>query len=369
MITFARLEAMSLTNARQRVHVALFAWAVISVSFHVVSATAAGLTAKSAIASGYASRADVRLLVDELAKEQGFDRKQLLRWFAAAQFQPKIVAAMQRPIVEPPKWFEYAPQFLSPERIEGGVAYFRAHQADLERAERRFGVPAEIIVAIIGVETFYGRNLGSYRVFDALTTLAFDYPRRAPFFRAELEDFLRLTRDQGISPLMPKGSFAGAMGVPQFMPGSYLRYAVDFDGDGKVDLWTSSADVIGSIANYLARHDWQPGGPVLLPATIDGDARDAMLRKLDGGMSERRSLFAWEDDGVAADALASELPIDPVGLLMLEEQPVNGEDRASYWIACPNFYAITRYNRSRLYASAIFTLAQAVKTARESAGR
>ena len=369
MITFARLKAMSPTNAHQRVHVALFAWAVISVSFPAVSATAAGLTGKSAIASGYASRADVRILVNELANEQGFDRKQLLRLFAAAQFQPKIVAAMQRPIVEPPKWFEYAPQFLSRERIEGGVAYFSAHQADLERAERQFGVPAEIIVAIIGVETFYGRNLGSYRVFDALTTLAFDYPRRATFFRAELKDFLRLTRDQGISPLVPKGSFAGAMGVPQFMPGSYVRYAVDFDGDGKIDLWTSGADVIGSIANYLARHDWQSGGSVLLPATIDAGARDAVLRKLDGGMSERRSLSAWEDDGVAADALASELPVDPVGLLMLEEQPVNGEERASYWIACPNFYAITRYNRSRLYASAVFNLAQAVKAARESAVR
>ncbi|HEY4138280.1 MAG TPA: lytic murein transglycosylase, partial [Casimicrobiaceae bacterium] len=248
---------MSPANGHHRVHIALFAWAVISVSLPAVCATAAALTAKSGIASGYASRADVRILVDELAREQGFDRKQLLRWFAAAQFQPKIVAAMERPIVEPPKWFEYAPQFLSRERIEGGVAYFRAQQADLERAERQFGVPAEIIVAIIGVETFYGRNLGSYRVFDALTTLAFDYPRRAMFFRAELKDFLRLTRDQGISPLVPKGSFAGAMGVPQFMPGSYVRYAVDFDGDGKTDLWTSGADVIGSIANYLARHDWQ----------------------------------------------------------------------------------------------------------------
>src|SRR5438067_1460074 len=163
------------------------------------------------------------------------------------------------------------------------------------------------VVAIIGVETYYGRNMGSYRVFDALTTLAFDYPRRAAFFRGELKSFLRLTHDQRISPLAPKGSFAGAMGVPQFMPGSYLRYAVDFDGDGKVDLWTSDADAVGSVANFLARHDWQRGGPVMFPATIGADDRDAILRKLDGGMSERRSLFEWENDGVAADALASEL--------------------------------------------------------------
>ena len=360
---------MSSTNAHSRFRVALFAWATLCVSFFNASALAAGVKDASAAGSGYARRADVRFLVDDLATERGFDRKQLLRWFAAAQFQPKIIAAMERPIVEPPKWFEYAPKFLSAERIEGGIAYFRAHEADLARAEREFGVPAEIIVAIIGVETFYGKNLGTYRVFDALTTLAFDYPRRATFFRGELKDFLRLTRDQAISPLTPKGSFAGAMGVPQFMPGSYLRYAVDFDGDGKIDLWSSGADIIGSIANYLARHDWQRGGPVLLPATIDADARDAILRKLDGGMSERRSLSAWEDDGVAADALASELPADPVGVLMLEEPPVDGDERASYWIACPNFYAITRYNRSRLYAAAVFNLAQAVKTVRDYGGR
>ena len=355
---------MSPTNARTPFQIAVVACIVVWTSLSAASLEAA-TTIRQPLSSGYANRADVRMFVDELAKEQGFDRRQLMRWCAAAQFQPKIVAAMQRPIVEPPKWFDYAPQFPSAERIDGGVAYFRAHEEDLARAEREFGVPAEIIVAIIGVETYYGRNLGNYRVFDALTTLAFDYPRRAAFFRGELKSFLRLAHDQGISPLAPKGSFAGAMGVPQFMPGSYLRYAVDFDGDGKVDLWTSGADAIGSVANYLARHDWQAGGPVLLPATIDAAARDTIVGKLDGGLSERRSLFAWEDDGVFADALASELPVDPVGLLMLEEQPVGGEERASYWIACPNFYSITRYNRSRLYASAVFNLAQAVKTARD----
>ena len=309
------------------------------------------------------------MFVDELVAGHQYNRRQLLRWFDAAQFQPKIVAAMERPIVEPPKWFEYAPQFLSAERIDGGVAYFRAHEDELARAEREYGVPAEIIVAIIGVETFYGRNVGSYRVFDALTTLAFDYPRRAAFFRGELKDFLLLMQEQGISPLTPKGSFAGAMGVPQFMPGSYRRFAVDFDGDGRIDLWESSADVVGSVAHYLARHDWQAGQPVLLPATIDAAEQDAIARKLDGGISERRPMWSWEADGVTADALASAVPAEPVGLLMLEEQPVNAEEHASYWIACPNFYAITRYNRSRLYAAAVFQLAQAVKAARENGRR
>ena len=314
----------------------------------------------------YAERADVRAFIDELVLEQGFDKRALMRWFAAARFQPRIVAAMDRPIVEPPKWYEYAPQFLTPERIDGGVAFYARNAAALTRAEREFGVPADIVVAIIGVETFYGRNLGSYRVLDSLVTLAFDYPRRATFFRGELKEYLRLTREQGLSPLTPKGSFAGAMGVPQFMPGSYRRFAVDFDGDGHVDLWTNATDAIGSVANFLARHDWQPGEPVLLPATIDADARDAVLRKLDGGISERRSFAAWEIDGVTADVLASQTPQDAVGVLALEEAPVEGAERASYWIACANFFVITRYNRSRLYASAVWSLAEAIRMARET---
>jgi membrane-bound lytic murein transglycosylase B len=358
---------MSLPFAHPLRCATLLACAIAAVSISISPVMAATKTAKAA--HGYAQRADVRVLVDELVAGHQFDRRQLLHWFAAAQFQPKIIAAMQRPIVEPPKWFEYAPQFLSAERIDGGVAYFRAHEDDLVRAEREYGVPAEIIVAIVGVETYYGRNTGRYRVFDALTTLAFDYPRRAAFFRGELKDFLLLMQEQGISPLAPKGSFAGAMGVPQFMPGSYRRFAIDFDGDGKIDLWESSADVVGSVAHYLARHDWEAGQPILLPATIDAAEQDAIARKLDSGISERRPMFAWESDGVTADALASEVPAEPVGVLMLEEQPVDGEERASYWIACPNFYAITRYNHSRLYAAAVVQLAQAVKAAIDNGRR
>jgi membrane-bound lytic murein transglycosylase B len=347
--------------------------ALSAASFAVERADAATRTAPPADtgapadpAHRYAERSDVRAFVDELVAEQGFDKRALTRAFAAARYQPRIVAAMDRPLLEPPKWYEYAPQFLTPERIDGGVAFHARNAAALERAEREFGVPADVIVAIIGVETYYGRNLGSYRVFDALTTLAFDYPRRATFFRGELKEFLRLTREQGLSPLTPKGSFAGAMGVPQFMPGSYRRFAIDFDGDGHVDLWASTTDVIGSVANYLVRHDWQPGEPVLLPATIDAGERDAVLRKLDGGISERRTLAAWEADGVTADALASQLPADTVGLLALEDPPADGSERATYWIACANFFAITRYNRSRLYASAVWSLAEAIRKAREA---
>jgi membrane-bound lytic murein transglycosylase B len=306
---------------------------------------------------------DVRAYIDELAREHGFSRATLRRWFRDARYQPGIVAAMQRPFVEPPKWYEYAPRFLSAERIDGGVAFWREHAAALARAERDFGVPPEIVVAIIGVETLYGRNVGSYRVIDALTTLAFDYPRRATFFRGELRDFLLLARDERISPLAPKGSFAGAIGVPQFMPGSIRRYAIDYDGDGRVDLWRSGDDAIGSVANYLARHDWLRGQPVWSPASVAASQRDAALARLDGGISERRPLAAWNDDGVAAQRVPDPLPAEPVGLLALEEAPGGDADATSLWIAFPNFYVITRYNKSRLYAAAVASLAQALRAA------
>jgi membrane-bound lytic murein transglycosylase B len=313
-------------------------------------------------AAGYAGRADVQAFVDELAREHGFDRKALLRLFAAARYQPKIVAAMQRPLLEPPKWYEYAPSFLSPARIGGGVAWWSAHAGELARAEEAYGVPAEIIVAIVGVETFYGRNTGGYRALDALSTLAFDYPRRAAFFRGELKQFLLLARDLGVPPATLKGSYAGALGLPQFMPGSYRNFAVDFDHDGRIDLWKDGDDVVGSVGNFLARHDWQRGQPVLLPAAIAAENRDAVLRRLDGGISERRPLDAWAGDGVTT-VVPDGLAPDPVGLLLLEERSVAGED-ARYWIACNNFYVITRYNRSRLYAAAVWELANAIRAAR-----
>ena len=328
------------------------------------TAPAAKAATSQPATSGYDARTEVRDFVDELVRDHGFDRASLLKLFAGARYQPKIIAAMQRPLLEPPKWYAYAPPFLTPTRIDGGVAWWRRNEEALARAESTYGVPPEIIVAIVGVETFYGRNMGSYRVLDALTTLAFDYPRRATFFRGELKQFLLLTRDLGVSPTVPKGSFAGAVGVPQFMPGSYRNFAVDFDGDGRANLWTDDSDVVGSVANFLARHDWQRGQPILLPAAIEGDGRDAVLRRLDGGISERRPLDAWAGDGVGTPGSVGP-EIGPVGLLMLEQR-VNGSDEATYWIACNNFYVITRYNRSRLYAAAVYELARAIRIAREA---
>ena len=314
----------------------------------------------------YAQRADVRAFAAEIAASTDIGQRDVERWLAGAKYQPRIVAAMDRPLLVPPKWFEYSPPLLSSDRVSAGVAFWRTNAYLLARAEALYGVPAEVVVAILGVETIYGRNTGRYRVIDALATLAFDYPRRAPFFRGELREYLLLAHEQRWSPLAPTGSFAGAMGMPQFMPGSHRQYAVDFDGDGRIDLWHDSADVIGSVANYLARHDWLEGQPILLPARIAAESQDAALRRLDGGISERRPLAAWETDGVDAADIPADIAADPVGLLLLEEAPENGEARASYWIAFPNFYVITRYNKSRLYAATVFALAQAIKAARDA---
>ena len=237
---------------------------------------------------------------------------------------------MDRPLLEPPKWFQYAPPFLAQERVDERRASSGATTKPRWRARKRpTACRAEIVVAIIGVETYYGRYIGGYRVIDALATLAFDYPRRAPFFRGELKEYVLLARDQGFSPLEPKGSFAGAMGVPQFMPGSYRRFAVDFDGDGHVDLWRSNADVIGSIANYLVRHDWQPGQPVLAPAAVAPEARATALRRLDGGISERRPLAAWQVDGVDLRDAPAALRRRPRGSAPPRGEDSGGSRRAS----------------------------------------
>jgi membrane-bound lytic murein transglycosylase B len=327
-----------------------------------LSGDVAAQSAKRAEAqrSRYPARAEVQAFIAEMSIEHGFDAREVERWLSAAQFQPRIVELMTRPVVEPPKWFEYGPQFLSQQRIEAGLAFWGANAESLQRAESETGVPAEVIVAIVGVETYFGRYAGSHRVIDALATLAFDYPRRAPFFRGELKEFLLLAREQGFSPLAVKGSFAGAMGLPQFMPGSYRRYAIDFDRSGRVDLFGSAEDAIGSVANYLARHDWQRGQPALLPARVAREHEAALLRRLDGGLSERRVAEFWAADGVTPAAWPGALGPEPLGVLLLEESATE----SSYWIACHNFYVITRYNRSRLYATAVWQLAQALRAAR-----
>ena len=335
--------------------------ALLAATALVAGGLASGILGAESTAApaSYAERPEVRAFIDEMVVEHGFDPRSLRRLFAQVRYQPQVIAAISRPVVSPPKWYEFAPRFLAPERVDAGVAFWRAHDATLARAEQDFGVPPEIVVAIIGVETYYGRYPGNYRVIDALTTLAFDYPRRAEFFRGELKQFLLLTRERDMSPLEPKGSYAGAMGLPQFMPGSMRRYALDYDFDGSIDLAGDADDAIGSVANYLLRYGWQRGQPLMVPALIDEDARDAALARLGDGVSEPRALDAWQAEGVSAFELSADLAAGPVGLLMLEE-----DGGPSYWLVFNNWFVVTRYNRSRLYASAVAELAQVLKEQR-----
>jgi len=309
--------------------------------------------------ANYARRPEVQAFIDEMVNERGFSAGELRRLFTQVRYEPKVIEAISRPVLAPPKWFEFSPRFLAPARIEAGLAFWQTYERALRRAQDEFGVPPEIIVAIIGVETYYGRYVGNYRVIDALTTLAFDYPRRAEFFRGELKQFLLLAREERIPPLDPRGSYAGAMGLPQFMPSSFRAYAIDYDADGSVDLAADAEDAIGSVAHYLARHGWQRGEPAMTAALIEAESRDAVLARLDSGVSERRPLAAWESDGVTAYQKPADFATDSAGLLMLEE-----EGGPSYWVVFDNWYVLTSYNRSRLYASAVVALAQELKDAR-----
>ena len=317
------------------------------------------LAAPAAAEGDYARRPEVRAFIAELAADEGFDAGALRRLFAQARYLPKVIAAISRPVVSPPKWYEYAPRFLDPARVDAGLVYWREHATALSRAEDEFGVPQEVIVAILGVETYYGRNLGSYPVFDTLTTLAFDYPRRAEFFKSELKEFLLWTREQGISPLLPKGSYAGAIGPAQFMPGSIRAYGLDFNGDGEIDLAGDADDAIGSVAQYLSRYGWVRGQPVMEPARIDAEDPEAgVLGAFNAGITDRRPLADWVREGVTGFAIPGDLAPDAVGLLLLEEA-----DAPSYWLVFNNWYVLTRYNQSRLYAAAVWELAQALKVA------
>ena len=234
------------------------------------------------------------------------------------------------------------------------MEFWHAHRRTLERAQATFGVPAEIIVAIIGIETQYGRTMGSYRVLDALTTLAFDYPRRADYFRSELEELLLYARESDRSPLLFVGSFAGAIGIPQFMPGSIRRFAVDFDRDGQRDLRDSSADAIGSVASFLQQHGWVPGEAIAAPATVEGES----FRELtDGGVQPNHLAATLRAAGVRFDERIA--PKTSTVLIELDSTDAASE----YLVGLQNFYVITRYNRSSFYATAVWALAQEIKAA------
>jgi membrane-bound lytic murein transglycosylase B len=292
-------------------------------------------------------------LVDQLVEEEDFDRAQLLLVFASAQRQESILTAIARPAEKSKPWYEYREIFLNDKRLEQGVEFYREHRATLERAERETGVPAEIIVAIIGVETYYGRNAGSYRVIDALSTLAFDYPPRSEFFTGELKSYLILTRDQGFDPLALKGSYAGAMGYGQFMPSSYLGYAVDFDGDGVEDIWNNPVDAIGSVANYFKGHGWRKGETVVVGATANGQLPADWFVQGRKNLEPAHTVAEFAKAGLKPTA-----PVDPEA--MATAMKFELKDGYEYWLGLHNFYVITRYNHSAMYAMSVYELSRRI---------
>jgi membrane-bound lytic murein transglycosylase B len=298
-------------------------------------------------------RDDVKRFIDEVSAKDSIGKRQLRKLLKAAKSQPAIIEAMSRPAEKARPWYEYRPIFVTEKRIREGTDFWIAHRLELDRASVKTGVAPEYLAAIVGVETYYGRLTGSYRVLDALATLAFDYPARAQFFRGELEQFILLARDLGLDPLAVKGSYAGAMGAPQFMPSSYRRYAVDANADGHIDLWRNWSDVCASVGNYLKEHGWNPGEPVLSEAAVD----PAKAAEFDGReLALDDTVGSLQAKGVNFDPA---LPPDAPALLIAADEA----DGIRWRVGYNNFYVITRYNHSALYAMAVYELAAAVKQA------
>lgn len=296
---------------------------------------------------------ELESFVQEVASRHDFDAAQLRQLLEQAKLRQDIIDAMNNPAERLP-WHRYRPIFLRAERIEHGVVFWNKHAALLQRISAEYGVPPEILVAIVGVETYYGRYKGKHRVLDALATLGFNYPPRAQFFRRELEQFLLLAREENLDPLELTGSYAGAMGMPQFIPSSYRNYAADGDGDGRRDLFTNPADILASVANYFRRHNWVPGGPVAVPAQVRGNTWQGLV---DNDLKPVRRFAELQLAGVSTQAA---IDADTISRLLVLE----AADGNEYWATFNNFYVITRYNHSPLYAMAVFQLAEEIKKQR-----
>ena len=296
-------------------------------------------------------RKEVQSFMNELVSVHHFDKKQLTSILREAKFQPQIIESMERPY-EKKTWDVYKELFLTPQRVQAGLEFWKANQTALEQAQKQFHVPADVIVAIIVVETMYGKNQGNYRVLDALTTLAFNYPKRSEFFTKELREYLLLCREQGVPATQYMGSYAGAMGKPQFMPSSYRFYAVNFAGSGKVDLINEDRDVISSVANYFHRHGWVINEAVAQPAVVRG----ARYRQLT--TNNKFADYSFQHllaTGVRPNIMFANHP-RKAGLIELATK--NGEE---YWVAYPNFYVITHYNTSPQYALVVHLLSQQLR--------
>lgn len=298
---------------------------------------------------GEESHPGAEAFIQRASVEHGLEPDEIRAVLAEAVYQQSIIDAITRPAEARP-WYQYRPIFLTETRIAGGVEFWRANRALLEDISEQFGVPVEIIVAIVGVETNFGMNTGRFRVIDALATLGFYFPRRAEFFASELGHFLSLAHEEELPVYDVRGSYAGAMGIGQFIPSSYRAYAVDFDGTGRRDLWRSLPDALGSVANYLAVHRWREGEPIVLGVKAVPDALEVEF-----GMNLSHDLDQLAEMGIEfeADGLPGDMPAT-----LVELETENGHE---YWIGLNNFHVITRYNRSPLYAMAVTQLAEAIR--------
>ncbi|MEX2487969.1 MAG: lytic murein transglycosylase B [Pseudomonadales bacterium] len=301
----------------------------------------------------YATRSDVRDFARELAAEhREFSVEEILSAFESATYKQNIIDAISRPAEKTLQWDEYQDIFLTARRISGGKNFMSKYETELEAARERFGVPPEIVAAIIGVETMYGSNRGSFKVLDALTTLAFDYPPRSAFFKSELRHFFLLAREEKQQVTEVLGSYAGAMGYGQFIPSSYRHYAVDFDNDGVRDIWNNPVDAIGSVANYLSEHGWEANQPVALRVTAPPEVNDKVFTD---AYKPSMTLGDVTDHGVKVGAgLARETKVAAMSF--------KGKSGDEYWLGMKNFYVITRYNHSKLYAMAVYQLSQSLRS-------
>lgn len=309
------------------------------------------------------THADAKLFSDSLAvqnfintmvTEHQFKREELQTVFSNTELHQSILDAISRPAESKP-WFEYRQIFVTDARAQGGVKFWNTYEQDLKRASEVYGVPIEIITAIIGVETRYGKHAGRYSVLNALSTLAFAYPPRSQFFRKELMHYLLMTREEGIKPGEPLGSYAGAMGMPQFMPSSFRSYAVDFNNNGKRDIWNTPADVIGSVANYFKRHHWASGEAITTPVKVHGQQYQTLLEK---GIKPGFSYTELTRQGVI---FPEGTPRHLMGSLIEYE----GKEGPEYWVGWNNFYVISRYNHSALYSLSVYQLAERIKQLRQ----
>lgn len=317
----------------------------------IVALSLAGLaltSERASAAEGYADTAKGKAFIDEMVREHDFSRADLEYWMGSATRYDAVIEAMSKPAEKTLTWAQYRPIFIKEGRITSAVEFARTNADLLARVEQQYGVPREIIVAIIGVESWFGKYKGKHPALQSLATLAFDYPRRAKFFRNELKEFLLLAREEGFEPLSVKGSYAAAMGMPQFISSSYRAYAVDGDGDGERDLFGSIPDICASVANYFSRHGWRTGELITEQVSVSGDVT-ALVKK---GSKPKLTAADFSKIGVQPKLAKNEL----AALIELK-----GNQGLEHWVGYKNFYVITRYNHSPLYAMAVFQLAQSIK--------